>query len=146
MHITKSTSFLFSIIHYTWMLQYGRKYLLLHQLNCDFKGIIPQKIKIMSLIRHGNVMNVHPSLTWKRKNCSLNTTFFCKQKAYSRSFIKLVWTTDVKSTIFNNLCTAFLGISILSMEGQKALVFHQKYLNSCFWRWTKVLQVCNANK
>ncbi len=33
-------------------------------------------------------------------------------------------------------------IPLLSMQGQKALIFHQKYINLCS-RWTKVLLVRN---
>ncbi len=60
--------------------------------------------------------------------------FLCTQKKYSHSFITLRlnhWCHDY----FNNVLTTSLGLNVvvalLLVQGQKALGFHQKYLNLC---------------
>ncbi len=56
-------------------------------------------------------------------------------KKYSRSFVKLHWTTDVTWTVLTKSFLPFWALNVsvvlLSMEEQKALGFHQKYLNLC---------------
>ncbi len=60
---------------------------------------------------------------------------FFLSKKYSRSFINYSWTTDVTWTILTMSLLPFwvlnVSVALLSMEGQKALRFHQKYLNLC---------------
>ncbi len=64
----------------------------------------------------------------------LNKVFFVHKK-YSRSFITLRLNHWCHMDYFNNVLTTFLGldvsVTLLSMQGQKALGFHQIYLNSC---------------
>ncbi len=71
--------------------------------------------------------------------------FFARSKS-SRSFIKLGWTPDVTWIILTmsllRFWTLIVVITLLSMEDQKALGFHQKHL-IMFRRWTKVLRVWN---
>ncbi len=59
--------------------------------------------------------------------------FFFSHKKYSPSFIKLQLNHWCYMDYFNNVLTMFLAferlITLLSMQGQKALGFHQKYLN-----------------
>ncbi len=63
------------------------------------------------------------------------TFVFFAHKKYSHSVIKWRLNTDVAWTILTKSLLRFLAL--LSMQGQKALGFHQKYLNLCFeneWR------------
>ncbi len=101
---------------------------------------------------------VHPSSTSERRLLHqykklLNKVIFVffAHKKYSRSFIKLRLNTDVAWTILTMSLLRFwalnMVVALLSMQGQKALGFHQKYLNLCFenerrsnwfgttWRW-----------
>ncbi len=61
--------------------------------------------------------------------------FFCTKKSIFVASKNYGWTTDVTWTILQMslLCfwTLIVLITLLSMEGQKALKFHQKYLNLC---------------
>ncbi len=58
-----------------------------------------------------------------------------RTKKYSRSFLSYGWTPDVTWTILPMSLLHFYSlivlISLLSMKGQRALRFHQKYLNLC---------------
>ncbi len=61
---------------------------------------------------------------------------FFAHKKYSRSFIKLRLNPWCHMDYFNDVLTTFVGLKCVSslavyMEGQKALGFHQKYLNLC---------------
>ncbi len=60
---------------------------------------------------------------------------FFVHNMYSRSFINYSWTTDVTWTILTMFSLPFWALSVvvplLSMEDQKALGFHQKYLKLC---------------
>ncbi len=62
--------------------------------------------------------------------------FLCTQK-YSCSFIDLRLNHWCHMDYFNDVLTAFLcfergsSLPLLSIEGQRALEFHQKYLNLC---------------
>ncbi len=59
--------------------------------------------------------------------------------------IKDFWLHFILQYVFTmsllHLCALTMVIPLLSMEGQKALGFHQKYLNLCSRRWKKVLRV-----
>ncbi len=63
---------------------------------------------------------------------------FFAHKKYSCSFIKLRLNHWCHMDYFNDVLTAFLcfergsSLPLLSIEGQRALEFHQKYLNLCF--------------
>ncbi len=60
---------------------------------------------------------------------------FFVHKKFSLGFIKLRLNRWCHIDYFNNVLTTFLALKVLvvllSMEGQKALGFHQKYLNLC---------------
>ncbi len=59
---------------------------------------------------------------------------FFAHKSYSRILIKLRL-NHCHMDYFNDVLTTFLGLergSSLAMEDQKALGFHQKYLNLCY--------------
>ncbi len=55
---------------------------------------------------------------------------FFEQKKYSRSFLTLQLNHQCHMDYFNNVLTTFLGLEQGS-SGQKALRFHQKFLNLC---------------
>ncbi len=69
------------------------------------------------------------------KNCWINRVIivFFAYKKYSRSFVKLrlnvTWTSLLMSLLC--FCVLIVVVSFLSMDGQRALRFHQKYLNLC---------------
>ncbi len=68
-------------------------------------------------------------------NRSAERRLLHQYKKYSHSVIKLKLNADVAWTILTMSLLRFLAL--LSMQGQKALGFHQKYLNLCFeneWR------------
>ncbi len=44
---------------------------------------------------------------------------------------------------FNTFLALNVVVALLSMQGQKALVFHQKIYKFVFIKWTKVLQGLN---
>ncbi len=88
----------------------------------------------------------HPSKTDTEENKLLNKVIilvFFTHKKYSRSFIYHGWTTDVTWTVLTMSLLPFWALNVsvvlLSMQGQKALRFNQKYLN--FQRWMKILWV-----
>ncbi len=60
---------------------------------------------------------------------------FFAHKTYAHSFIALRLKPLMSHGLFYNVLTAFLGLALsvvlLSMEGQRVLGFHQKYLNLC---------------
>ncbi len=83
----------------------------------------------------------------------LLNNYFCffAHKNNSRRFIKLMLKHWFHMDYFNDVRTTFLALNVvvalLSMQGQKALGFHQKYLNLCSederrWQvlrvWTRV--------
>ncbi len=74
-------------------------------------------------------------LTWKRRNGWIKSLFlFSLWKKYSYSFIKLRLNHWCHMDYFNNVLTTFLGLERVSSVAiyescQKALGFHQKYLN-----------------
>ncbi len=60
--------------------------------------------------------------------------FFFANKTQSRTFVKLrlnhvIWTILMMSLL--HFCALIVVQPFLSMEGQRALRFHQKYLNLC---------------
>ncbi len=60
---------------------------------------------------------------------------FFAHKKYSRSFVKVRLNHWCHMDYFNDVLIlrfcAWIVVPLLSMEGQKALRFHQKYLNLC---------------
>ncbi len=77
---------------------------------------------------------------WHRRKVVLNKVIlfvFFAHKKYFHSII-ISWTTDVICTILTMSLLPFLALNVivalLSMQGQKALGFHQKALNLCFRR------------
>ncbi len=102
-------------------------------------------MKILSLITHPHVVP-NP----KEKKLLNKVIFvFLALKDYSRSFIKLRlnprWTILMMSIL--PFWALNMSVALLSMQGQKILGFHQKYLNLCSederksyrfgitWRW-----------
>ncbi len=89
----------------------------------------------------------------KAKNCWIKSLFFVffAPLKYSRSFVKLMLNHWSHMDYFNDVLTTFLGLEcyvsvvLLSMEGQKALRLHPKYLNLCSEE-EKVLWVWNDMK
>ncbi len=80
----------------------------------------------------------HASKTDTKKKKLLNKVVifvFFSHKKYSHCLIKLRLNNWCHMDFFTNVLTTFLGLErsvvLLSMQGQKALVFHQKYLNFC---------------
>ncbi len=64
---------------------------------------------------------------------------FFVHKKYSRRFIKLLLNHWCHMDNFTDVLTTFFGsgnisVALLSMEGQKALGFRQKYLEGVIWR------------
>ncbi len=61
--------------------------------------------------------------------------FLCTQKVFCSFYSNYGWTPDVTWTILLmsllRFCALIVVISLLSMEGQRALRFHQKHLNLC---------------
>ncbi len=88
-------------------------------------------------VRRGTFMNARQRLTWKRRNCWIKSLFLFS--LHTKSILiaskKYGWTTDVIWTILMMSIVLFwaliMVVPLLSMEGQKALRFHQKYLNLC---------------
>ncbi len=75
---------------------------------------------------------------WHRREELLNKVIifvFFVHKKFSLGFIKLRLNRWCHIDYFNNVLTTFLALKVLvvllSTEGQKALGFHQKYLNLC---------------
>ncbi len=76
--------------------------------------------------------NTHRRLTRKRINCWIKLLFFFEHKKHSRSFITLwlnTWTILMMSLL--PFWALNVSVALLSMQGQKALAFHQKNLNLC---------------
>ncbi len=92
------------------------------------KGIVHPKMKILSLITHPHVV---PNL--KDLCSSSEHKIFFAHKKYSCSFIKLRlnhwWTILMMSLL--PFWALNVEVVLLSMEDQKALGCHQKYLNLC---------------
>lgn len=62
----------------------------------------------------------------EEKNCWIVIIFyFFKHDKYSRSFVKLCLNHYCHMAYFNDALTMFLGLGTLSVQGQKALGFHQ---------------------
>ncbi len=87
-------------------------------------------------IRHGTVMNLHQRLTQERKllNKCVIFVFFVHKNILVASW-HYNWTTNVTWTILMMPLLPFwalnVSVALLSMQGQKALGFHPKYLNLC---------------
>ncbi len=80
----------------------------------------------------------HDTPQGKAEETNFWSRYFCcffAHKKYSLSFVKIHWSTDVTWIILTMslLCSwALIVVGPLpSMQGQKALGFHQKYLNLC---------------
>ncbi len=86
-------------------------------------------------MRCHTVVNAQRRLTRKRRNCWSYFCFLYTQKKYSCSFLKLSLNHWCHMDYFIDVLTTFwaftFSVALVSMQGQKALWFHQKYLNLC---------------
>ncbi len=75
------------------------------------------------------------SFTEKKKLLNKVILVYFAHKKYTHSFITLLLNHWCHMDYFNDTLTTFLGlevvVTLLSMQGQKTLGFHQKYLNVC---------------
>ncbi len=82
------------------------------------------------------IVNVE-RLTGKRRNCWIKSLFLFSlcTKSIHVSSLNYGWTSDVTWTILTVSLLPFWALNVsvvlLSIQGQKSLGFHQKYLNLC---------------
>ncbi len=73
----------------------------------------------------GTLVNACRRLTWKRTNCWIKSLFLFS--LHTKSIF--TWTILMMSLL--PFWVLNVSVALLSMQGQKALRFHQKYLNLC---------------
>ncbi len=128
--------YFFASIFFFWLSKWRSHWL---------KGIVHPKMKILSLITHPHVVPNPQDLhecKWmavdgdaeELLNKVIIFVFFAHKN--SHSFIKLQLNHWCHMDHFNYVLTTFFWalivvVHLLSMQGQKALGFHQKYLNLC---------------
>ncbi len=114
------------------------------------KGHVAKVLMVVWQLQHiwchkilccGTLVNGH-WLTRKRRNCLIKSLFLLSlhTKSIVVTSYNYGWTTDVSWTILTMSLLPFWAlyvvVTLLSMQGQKDLRFHQKYINLLFRRWT----------